>query len=213
MQARGVEPNIPSHLRIAVTGHRRLPDSEELSARVDEALDVHIPALFDPANRSPIGTEPRTPLAFTVLTALAEGADRYVAETILERPNVEIEVVLPLTADDYIEDFETAASRAEFRRLLALVRQPVALRARPLAADCAPSELAEARKRAYEDLGRYLVQHCDVLLAVWDGEPARGRGGTAEVVQYARSIGRPVVVIRTKKPGGIEVYAAGGIST
>ena len=39
------------------------------------------------------------------------------------------------------------------------------------------------------------VDGSDVLIAVWDGEPARGRGGTAEVVAYARSLGKPVVLI------------------
>jgi hypothetical protein len=34
-----------------------------------------------------------------------------------------------------------------------------------------------------------------VLLAVWNGEPSRGRGGTAEIVGYAREIGRPVIII------------------
>ena len=38
----------------------------------------------------------------------------------------------------------------------------------------------------------YLAAGCrvaalaDLLLAVWDGEPARGRGGTADVVAFAR---------------------------
>jgi hypothetical protein len=34
-----------------------------------------------------------------------------------------------------------------------------------------------------------------VLLALWDGEPSRGRGGTAQMVDEARRLGREVVVI------------------
>ncbi len=30
---------------------------------------------------------------------------------------------------------------------------------------------------------------------MWDGEPARGKGGTADVVEYAKSIGKPVIII------------------
>jgi hypothetical protein len=35
----------------------------------------------------------------------------------------------------------------------------------------------------------------EVLIAVWDGLPARGLGGTADVVAYAKQCGRPVEVI------------------
>lgn len=213
MQEPGAAPNIPFRLRIGVTGHRQLTDAKELAARIEEALDIHVPGLLDSALREQIRSSTRTPLAFAVLTPLAEGADRLVAETILKRPDARVEVVLPLTVEDYLEDFQTAASRAEFKRLLALARRPISLRETPLEADFAPGELAEARKEAYEDVGRYVVRHCDVLIALWDREEARGRGGTAEIVRYARSIDRPVVIIPTKKPGGIDVHAGGGIPT
>lgn len=51
------------------------------------------------------------------------------------------------------------------------------------------------REDAYLDCGMETVNGSDVLLAVWDGQPARGKGGTAEVVEYARSLGKPLVVI------------------
>jgi hypothetical protein len=213
MQRQTAEPGIPFRLRIGVTGHRRVAGAEELSVRINEALDVHIPALFDPAGRSQVRRSTRTPLAFTVLTPLAEGADRLVAETVLKRPGARIEVVLPLTAADYLEDFATADSRAEFERLLARARRPISLRETPLTADFAPEELVDARRQAYEDVGRYVVTHCDVLLALWDGGEGRGRGGTANMVRYARDIGRPIVVILTRESGGVEVHAGAGIRT
>ena len=40
--------------------------------------------------------------------------------------------------------------------------------------------------------GRATVAHCDILVAVWDGLKARGRGGTGEVVEFAISRGVPV---------------------
>jgi len=51
------------------------------------------------------------------------------------------------------------------------------------------------REEAYLNCGVETVNACDVFLALWDGEPARGRGGTAEVVAYARELGRPLIVI------------------
>jgi hypothetical protein len=40
-----------------------------------------------------------------------------------------------------------------------------------------------------------MLQHSDQLWAVWDGQPARGYGGTADVVAAARAKGLPVRVI------------------
>ena len=40
-----------------------------------------------------------------------------------------------------------------------------------------------------------MLKDADLLIAVWDGLPARGLGGTADVVAYARDHGIPVSVI------------------
>ena len=47
----------------------------------------------------------------------------------------------------------------------------------------------------YAMVGRATVAHCDILIAVWDGLKARGRGGTGEVVELAVLRGVPVVHI------------------
>ncbi len=44
-----------------------------------------------------------------------------------------------------------------------------------------------------------MVQASDLLLAVWDGRPAAGRGGTAEIVEYARTLGVEVRVIPAQR--------------
>jgi hypothetical protein len=41
--------------------------------------------------------------------------------------------------------------------------------------------------------GRATVAHCDLLVAIWDGLPPRGRGGTGEVVQFALTRGTAVL--------------------
>ncbi|MFF4619567.1 hypothetical protein [Nonomuraea jabiensis] len=40
-----------------------------------------------------------------------------------------------------------------------------------------------------------ILEDADLLFAVWDGQPARGYGGTADVVAEARRRGVPVRVI------------------
>jgi hypothetical protein len=39
------------------------------------------------------------------------------------------------------------------------------------------------------------VNRSDRLLAVWDGKPAQGLGGTGDIVAYAKSRGLPTTVI------------------
>jgi hypothetical protein len=118
-----------------------------------------------------------------------------VAQAVLEYPGAQLDAVLPLAFEDYLEDFATEESKQEFRDLLALSSHPVWLRTPHIADETIDKKSQHSlRLEAYEQCGQYVVDHCDVLIAVWDGEPTRGRGGTAEIVQYA--IGRDRRVIR-----------------
>jgi hypothetical protein len=44
------------------------------------------------------------------------------------------------------------------------------------------------------------VDLSDLLIAVWDGKEAKGKGGTADIVRYARERDTEVVVLWP--PGG-----------
>src|SRR5438445_7600806 len=106
------EGRIPFRVRIGVTGHRHFDDEVGVASRVVERL-AQVRQMF-PASEV-------TPVVFTVLTSLAEGTDRLVprvAPGALAGAQVEFDVVLPLTAADYLDDFETEASREEFRAML-----------------------------------------------------------------------------------------------
>ena len=128
---------------------------------------------------------PGAGLALVVVSALAEGADRLVAEEILADKDARLEVVLPLSVGDYLEDFKTEESKEEFH----------ALRAR--ASDIWEAPAGQEREEAYERAGRRVVDRCDALIALWDGETSRGRGGTAEIVAYAQKMGVPIAWVHT----------------
>jgi len=188
---------IPYRIRIGVTGHRKLEDPAAVEALAKKAIDIEIEKLFSEKSRQKIKgvreTE-TTAVSFGVLSPLAEGADRVVARAVLAEPDARLDAVLPLALEDYLEDFATEESRKEFEELLGRCRKPVLLRTRRIADDRHdPGDQAELRRDAYAQVGRYVVDHCDVLIAVWDGEPSRGRGGTAEIVQYAREQKRPII--------------------
>ncbi len=189
--------SIPYRIRIGVTGHRKLDNPAAMQAMVKKAIDAEVERLFPEESRRKIESVRRagtTAISFCVLSPLAEGADRVVARAVLSDPDARLDVVLPLTLEDYLEDFATEESRKEFNELVDCCRKPALLRTRRIQDERRDAgDQAELRRDAYDQVGRYVVDHCDVLIAVWDGQPSRGRGGTAEIVQYAQEQNRPII--------------------
>ena len=169
------EGQLPFSLRIGVTGHRRLTDPATLVPGIRAAIQGVVERFLGPAAQP----------ALLVISALAEGADRLVAAEVLAGPDATLEAVLPLPPGDYLDDFTGDASKAEFTAMLG--RAASVWVARP----------GSSRDEAYERAGRHVVDRADVLIALWDGEPPRGRGGTATVVSYAREQGVPVAWVQT----------------
>jgi len=188
---------IAYRIRIGVTGHRKLDDPAVVQAAAKRAIDAEVEKLFPEKTRQDIERvrcAGSTAISLRVLTPLAEGADRIVARTVLNYPGARLDVVLPLTVEDYLEEFATEESKKEFEELLRRCRKPVPLRTRRIRDDRHdPGDQAELRRQAYRQGGQYVVDHCDVLIAVWDGQPSRGRGGTAETIQYALEQNRPII--------------------
>jgi hypothetical protein len=184
-------------IRIGVTGHRRLDDPAAVEALVKRAIDAEAGKLFPARLRKKIedGRQAGTaPISYCAVSPLAEGADRVVARAVLESPDARLNAVIPLALEDYLEDFATEESRAEFAELLSRCGEPVFLRTRLIRDERQDARgQAELRRDAYAQAGRYVVDHCDVLIAVWDGEPSCDRGGTAEIVEYARKQNRPIL--------------------
>jgi len=172
-------------VRIGVTGHRFLAEVEKLEAAVRKALGM-IERAF-----------PGRPLV--VLCPLAEGADRLVAKVVLQRADAALIVPLPLPLEDYLQDFATPESKAEFQHLLERAAEVIELPRAP------------TREAAYEQVGQYVLDHSDVLVALYDGQPAQGQGGTAQVVEQALARGLPVVHIKAgnRKPGTTEPTTLG----
>ncbi len=104
--------DIPLLVRIGVTGHRALINEHLLRHSVDQVLS-QLDALLDATHHG-----------YTVVSPLAEGADRLVAQQVLARPAQapdlapDLEVILPLPMEEYLRDFTTAESLAEFTGLL-----------------------------------------------------------------------------------------------
>jgi hypothetical protein len=201
MDLMGVEmpdiESIPHCIRIGVTGHRKLENPTAVEVLVRRAIEAEVEGLLSENVRRKIKHVRRAgtaAISFRVLSSLAEGADRLMARAVLDYPDAHLDAVLPLALEDYLEDFASEESRKEFEKLLGLCEKPVFLRTRRIQDESSdPKNMAELRCDSYAHAGRYIVDHCDVLIAVWDGAPSRGRGGTAEIVQYALEKNRPIL--------------------
>ena len=172
--------------RIGVTGSRRL-DPDQLTIFRKAVADIlalaknEITGLAeDPAAQSAyLDASPSKLLR--VISPLAEGADRLVAEEGL-RLGAELDAPLPFAQDEFEKDFpQTVRS---FRELLA--------QAKVLTLDGARDQQGDLQNESYSENGRFVVRNCDLLIALWDGKPARGLGGTAEIVRFATQARCPV---------------------
>jgi len=55
-----------------------------------------------------------------------------------------------------------------------------------------------------------VVDHCDVMIALWDGKPARGKGGTATIVSYAAAVKCPLYRVDPEQPARFRILAQSG---
>jgi hypothetical protein len=174
------EGKITLQLRVGVTGHRDIAaDHPGLTTEIANALEYITQLLASNPGRVRPGD-----IVLTVVSSLAEGADRLVAREVLNRyPGSKLEVVLPLPREDYCRDFSSPASVSEFDEFM------------EKCPDYDVVQAAETREQAYELAGRAVVDRSDAMIVVWDGEPARGRGGTAEIYSYAERWQKPILLI------------------
>jgi hypothetical protein len=153
---------------VGVTGHRKLSGADNDLTRLIARELAKLARRYDGA-----------PLL--VLSGLAEGADRLVVEAVRAMGGTHVAVV-PLPDALYLKDFATVASRSAYAHLRAaavrVISAPLLAKRRYI------EDHGEPRNHQYAWIGAYIAKRAQVLIAVWDGEPARGTGGTAQVVDW-----------------------------
>jgi hypothetical protein len=155
---------------IGVTGHRWIRETSELTSAIDQVIETILQTYSG-----------RT---FTVLSPLAEGADRVVSKRLLRHHGTNLTAILPMPLKEYLKDFPSDESKIEFHRLLDQADEIIEL------------SHPTSRDEAYAAVGRYTLDHCDLLFAIWDGHVAQGKGGTGEIIRLARQRDLPLVWIR-----------------
>jgi len=117
------------------------------------------------------------------VSSLSAGADQLFASSVLSLGE-QLEIVIP--SDGYESTFDEPSTVRQYRLFLrrATVVHQLAFHE--------PSEIA------FLEAGKEVVKRSDRLIAIWDGKPAQGLGGTADIVAYAKGRGVPTKVIWPK---------------
>ncbi len=195
--------------RVGVVGHRwdtLAPGPEDRTVQLERELGATVRAILDaikdqlvaighnPANGFAASRDAEPALA--VVSGLAEGADRIVANQGLEA-GYQLWAVLPFEATRYAKDFDgrwqgpiwsRPGARADFERLRRRASVTVVMDGKPDQFD------------AYEPLGHSVLNHADLLITIWDGKSGRGAGGTASLLMAARRREIPIVRIDPGAP-------------
>ncbi|WP_339683096.1 hypothetical protein [Gimesia maris] len=163
---------------IGVTGHRKLGEENR------PAIKSAVRKIFTDLHEK----YPQT--SFLLLSPLAEGADRLVAEVALElaaddsfQATIELVVPLPWLRAVCENLLHRTGERSEFDGLLNQATQIIEM---PLVEGITAEEIVnseEARAKQYREVGRFIARHSQMLIALWDGvrEP---EGGTARVIRW-----------------------------
>jgi hypothetical protein len=115
-------------------------------------------------------------------SSLAEGSDQIFARVALEM-GIPVSAVIPVANYEMYFDSKTLV---EYRRLVKLCSRI------QLKGDSDPAT-------AFFEAGKFIVDSSNILFAIWDGEEAKGLGGTADIVNYANSNNRSIVHLNPLK--------------
>src|SRR5262245_6849186 len=136
-------------------------------------LPVQATALVDAQLRAEI--DRRADGELIGVSCIADGPDSVFARAVLEHGGSLVGVV---PARKY-RDSLPAEHHAEYDQLLSAATEVIEI------------DHEESDSEAHQAGSVRMLDNADELLAVWDGKPARGYGGTADVVAVARERGMP----------------------
>lgn len=114
------------------------------------------------------------------VSSLAIGADQLFAQAALACA-APLHAVVP--CQHYEDTFSSPLALAQYQYLLAQASSVETL------------DYDQPSSAAFLAAGQRVADLSDKLVAVWDGKPARGEGGTADIVAYAQHLGKPVLVL------------------
>ena len=205
---------LPMTLRIGVAGHRSLPESQLAEIRrqlssIYGCIDKALASIADHPTRLAL-YDSESACHVRLTSSLAEGADRVCIDPSLIPFEFELAAILPFEKNEYAKDFSASNSvidsvngtSGEFETLLSRLQYGTT-HARLIEMDGRRA----ASKSAYDDCGSLLIEHSDILIAVYDGDHSEPHGSSF-VVDAALAAGIPVVWVDSRASSGDTVAAA-----
>ncbi|MCB1937043.1 MAG: DUF4231 domain-containing protein [Nitrosomonas sp.] len=209
-------PLAPMTLRIGVAGHRELPETEllRLRAEIDAVYKAIGQTVQDIAQEEVAKHIYAYETAIIrIISSLAEGADRLCVDpelTVFEGIKLELAGILPFLKEDFEQDFVPEKSVidrqngtvTEFNEILNRIGY-----GRPDAQVIELDGDTANCDEAYNNCSRLLVEHSDILIAVYDGDDTEDKG-TAAAVRTAKQSGIPVIHISTEPDTPIRCHCS-----
>ena len=159
---------LPLVVSIGFTGHRHLPDESKSRACILKFLQD----FKSKTNKIVYG-----------VSSAAAGGDLLFAESCIQI-GLPIRILLPTPKEQFREDFDAPSwARAESVMQRAISVEVIGY--------------GQTKEERYYECGAETVEQSEILLALWDGKPSQGLGGTEEIFTYAKNQGRPVVWIHS----------------
>ena len=190
--------------RVGLVGHRpnRLPDDPAQLAILRQTIGGILREVREAvrAEASVPGAElyAGAPPLLRAISSLAEGSDRIFADEALEL-GFELTCPLPFCQEEFEQDFLPpnaleADSLASFRALLGKAQAKGALTLFEL------DGVRETAPDAYAAASQVVLNQSDLLIGVWDGGAAAGRGSTVDTLEEALAYHVPVLWIDPAAP-------------
>lgn len=166
-------------LSIGITGHINLDpqQTEKLEQAIDEAI-CYIEQQF-------------AEHYITIYSTLATETERLAVRQLLERKAARLIAILPLPQNEYLnvfgpsDDYRLDSQGAELRKEIKYWLSEKAIEK----IEMPPSP---TRRAAYLKAGCYIAEHCDVLIAIWDGSEQEDSSIMASIVNQAEQLKKPI---------------------
>ena len=197
-------PRPDRSLCLSVTGHRSQSDRHINAEAVQASLGRVINDLMSWTSNWKSSVYSKKNPEIRLMSALADGPDQWMVEAFSELApeyalSYRLEAIIPFETGHYAETFSHEAERERFLHQFSQANAKLVL------ADWAPSKGVRSHEsitrhwvdQRYRTLGRILTTHADLLIAVWDGKPSRGPGGTTEVIDLAFKKAIPIIWIHS----------------
>jgi hypothetical protein len=156
---------LPEWTTVGFSGHRKLKSPEIASEGIRRAFD-HLAA-----NHAPLAA----------ISSAAAGGDTLFLEEVARR-KLPFRLLLPFSKARFEQDF----SNSDWKRVIPLFEKAL------IVEELGPTE---SNEEAYYEAGALTVERADAMFFLWNEKAATGIGGTGDMVQYARALERPLIII------------------